>query len=158
MGDRIGQDRPDGHSGKGRNAAEGADEEELLPDGDPDVGMDFRGDLSSLQHAMQPFYARTRSPGQLSQYDLPRPGRLRYDPRSFDGRNDVGDRAETRVVSRYPGDALDVVYPILQWQEHRLCTDQRTNTLRCGVGVVGLNTEEDQIDGTYLVRSVCGPH
>ena len=53
-------------------------------------------------------------PGQLSQYDLPRSGRLRYDPRRFDGRNDVGDRAESRVVSRYPGDALGVMHPVLQ--------------------------------------------
>ena len=83
MGDRIGQDSPDGHSGKGCNAAEGADEEELLPDGDPDIGMDFCSDLSSLQHAMQPFYARTRSPGQLSENDPLRPGRLRDDPCCF---------------------------------------------------------------------------
>ena len=82
MSDRIGQDSPDGHPGKGRDAAEGADEEELLPDGDPEVGMNFCGDLSSLQHAMQPFYTRTRSPGQPSQDDPPRSGRLRYDPRA----------------------------------------------------------------------------
>jgi hypothetical protein len=94
----------------------------------------------------------------LSRASSPRSGRLRYDPRRFDGRNDVGDRAEPRVVSCYPGDALGVVYPVLQRQEHRLCTDQRTNTLRCGVGVVGLDAEEDQIDGTYLVRAIRGPH
>src|SRR5215208_6364625 len=151
MGNRIGQDRPDGHSGKGCNAAEGADEEKLLPDGDPNIGMDFCSDLSSLQHAMQPFYARTRSPGQLSENDPPRPGRLRYDPRCFNCRNDVGDSAEPRVVSCYPGYALSVLYPVLQRKDHSVRADQWTNTLRCGVGVVGLNTEEDQIDRTYIV-------
>ena len=114
MGDRIGQDSPDGHSGKRCNAGEGAYEEELLPDSDPDIGMVFCSDLSSLQHATQQFYARTRSPGQLSQYDLPWSGRLRNDPRCFDGRNDVGDRTEPRVESCYLSDALGVIYPILQ--------------------------------------------
>ena len=158
MGDRIGQDSPDGHSGKGCNAAEGADEEELLPDGDPDIGMNLCGDLSSLQHAMQPFYARTRSPGQLSEYDLPWPGRLRYDPRCFSCRNNVGDRTEPRVVSCYPGYALSVLYPVLQRKNHCVRADQWINTLCCSVGVVGLHAEEDQIYRTYLVRSVCGSH
>ena len=41
MSDLIGQDSPDGHSGKGCDAAEGADKEVLLPDGDPDIGLNF---------------------------------------------------------------------------------------------------------------------
>src|SRR5215203_5339967 len=43
MSDLISQDSPDEHSGKGCDAAEGADEEELLPDGDPDMGMNLCG-------------------------------------------------------------------------------------------------------------------
>jgi hypothetical protein len=86
------------------------------------------------------------------------PGRLRYDPRRFDGRNEVDDSTQFRLVSCYLGDALRVVHPVLQRQEHRVGTDQRTNTLCCGVGIVGLDAEEDQIDVTYLVRGICGPH
>src|SRR5215203_1004840 len=110
----ICQDGPDGHSGKGRDAAERADEEELLPDGDPDIGVDFCGDLGSLQHVLQSFYARTHPTAQRFQYDLPLSGRLRYDSRCFDGRNEVGGRAEPRIVSGAPGDVLGIVYSILQ--------------------------------------------
>jgi hypothetical protein len=57
---------------------------------------------------------RAHPTAQRSQYDLPRSGRLRYDSRCFDGRNDVGGRAESRIVSGDPGDVLGIVYPILQ--------------------------------------------
>ena len=82
--------------------------------GDPDIGVDFCGDLGSLQHVLQSFYARAHPTAQRSQYDLPRSGRLRYDSRCFDGRNDVGGRAEPRIVSGDPGDVLGIVYSILQ--------------------------------------------
>src|SRR3712207_7382217 len=49
MGHRIGQDGPDGQPGDGRDAAEGADKEELLPDGDSDVGVDLSRDPGSLR-------------------------------------------------------------------------------------------------------------
>jgi len=86
------------------------------------------------------------------------PGRLRYDPRLFHCRNDVGYRAEPRLVSCYLGDALGVVHPVLQRQEHRVCADQWANSVCCGVGVVGLDAEEDQIYRVHLARGIRGPH
>jgi hypothetical protein len=57
MGHRIGEDGPDGQPGDGRDAAEGTDKEELLPDGDSDVGVDFSRDSCSLQYLIEPFGA-----------------------------------------------------------------------------------------------------
>jgi hypothetical protein len=84
------------------------------------------------------------------------PGRLRDYPRRFDRRNNVGYRTDTRVVSRRLSDALFVADPVLEREKHSVWVDQWTNTLRCGVDVVGLDAEKNQVDGTDLARVVRG--
>src|SRR3712207_9244955 len=97
MGHRIGQDGPDGQPGDGRDAAEGADKEKLLPDGDSDIGVDLSRDPGSLQHLAQPLRALARAPRQLAEYDPARPGRMRDDPWRLYGRDYVGYRADPRA-------------------------------------------------------------
>jgi len=72
VGHRIGEDGPDGQPGDGRDAAEGADKEELLPDGDSDIEVDLRRDSGSLQHLIEPLGALARSSAQLSKHYLAR--------------------------------------------------------------------------------------
>src|SRR5918994_1907111 len=158
MGDRIGQDSPDGQPTDGRDAAEGADKEKLLPEDDPNIGVDLRRDPGSSQHVVQLLSALARAPRQFAEYDLPRSGRLDDYPRRLNRRNDVGYRANPRCVPRYPSDALIVVDAVLERDEYRVWAKQRANTPCRGVGVVGLDAEEDQIDGTNLARVVRGPH
>ncbi len=157
MGDRIGQDSADGQPGNGGDAAEGADKEELLPEDDPDSVMELHRDPSRLQHVMQPFGALARSSAQLSKHDSARPGRLRDHPRRFDRRNDVGHRADPRIVSHRLSDALLVADPILQQRHnHRFRTYQRTDALRSDLGVVSLDAEEDKVGGTDIARVISG--
>jgi hypothetical protein len=73
MGHRIGEDGPDGQPGDGRDAAEGAGTEELLPDGDSNIEVDLSRDSGSLQYLIQPLGALARSSAQLSKDDLARP-------------------------------------------------------------------------------------
>jgi hypothetical protein len=147
-----------GNRVSGRHAAEGADEEELLPEDDADVGVHLRRDPGSLQRVAQPLRALARAPAQLPEHDLPRPGRLRDDARRLDRRDDVGRRAKPRRVPRRPGDAFLVVDTILEREERRARAEERAGALRRGVGVVGLYAEQDQVHGTNLARIVGGLH
>src|SRR5918998_4019754 len=158
MGDRIGQDSSDSQPTDGSYAAECADKQKLLPEDGLNIGVDLRRDPGSLQHVAQLLGARTRAPGQLAEYDFPRSGRLRYDPRRLNRRNDVGYRTDPRCMPCYPSDALVVVDAVLKRDEHRVRVNQRANTPCRGIGVVGLDAEENQIDGNNLARVVRGLH
>jgi hypothetical protein len=120
--------------------------------------MEFHRDSGPLQHVVQPFGARARSSAQLSKDDLPWPGRLRDDPRRLDRRNNVGYRADPRVVSHRLSDALLVADPVLQRHNHRFRTYQRTDALGSDLDVVSLDAEEDQVGGIDLEWVVRGLH
>src|SRR5918999_3512477 len=134
MGDRIGQDSPDGQPTDGSYAAEGADKQELLPEDGLNIGVDLCRDPGSLQHVVQLLSALARAPRQFAEYDLARSGRLSNDPRRPNRRTDVGYRANPRCMPCYPSDALVVVDAVLEREEHRVWTDQRANTLCRGIG------------------------
>ena len=61
-------------------------------------------------------------------------------------------------MSCLPGDTLGVTHPVLQGQEHSVRIEQRTNTLRCRIGIVGLDAKEDQINRSHLVGAIRCPH
>src|SRR5918998_6053979 len=155
---RVGKHGSDGQPADGRDAAEGADEEELLPEDGPDVGADLRRDPGPLQGLAQPVRALALAPAQLPEHDLPRPGRLGDDARRLDRRDHVGRRAEPRRVPRRPGEAPLVVDTVLEREERRARAEERAGALRRGVGVVGLYAEQDQVHGTNLAWVVGGPH
>ena len=97
MGRRIGQDSPDRQPGDGRDAAEGADKEKLLPEDGLNIGVDLRRDPGSLQRVAQLLSALARAPRQFAEYDLARSGRLSDDPRRLNRRTNVGYRANPNV-------------------------------------------------------------
>jgi hypothetical protein len=61
-------------------------------------------------------------------------------------------------VPGYSSDTFYVVDPVLKREKHRFRVDERTNTLRRSVGIVCLDAEEDQVNGTDLARVVGGVH
>src|SRR5918997_2642957 len=158
MGDRIGQDSSDSQPTDGSYAAEGADKQELLPEDGLNIGVDLCRDPGSLQHVVQLLSALAHAPRQFAGDDLPRSGHLSDDPRRLNRRTNVGYRANPRCMPCYPSDALVVADAVLKRDEHRVWTNQRANTPCRGIGVVGLDAEENQIDGTNLARVVRGLH